>query len=293
MNKYIIKSVSDLLVVINEIILNERDDLWFRGQPSACFELEPNLLRGKREILPENSEEELWKKYTKEIHYEIPSFKKTLNEFKRKAHGFVEKIPENDFQWMFLMQHYGAPTRLLDWSTNILIALYFAIPSIDHSKSYALDEEECEANKLEFMNSGYCKGGSAIYVINPAKVNSISSNVDEIIDVNSFPEKWDHYIHPNESPNTHFPICISAPHIDKRIRSQSGMFTLHGSRAEPLDWYTALSKTMFKIYIPKNCWISIKQELKNMGVTTSFVFPDLEGIAKEIKETVFQDYHKN
>jgi len=52
-----------------------------------------------------------------------------LSKFKSLATPYVESLPngvESYWSWLFQMQHYGVPTRLLDWSRDALVALYFA-----------------------------------------------------------------------------------------------------------------------------------------------------------------------
>ena len=52
-----------------------------------------------------------------------------LRRFKRQCHHYVVDVPEdgNVLEWLALMRHYGAPTRLLDWTYSFYVALYFAL----------------------------------------------------------------------------------------------------------------------------------------------------------------------
>ena len=95
---------------IEEQRSGERNVL-FRGHTNCSWLLEPKIARLKlrnRFRLP-GAESEL------------------LRDFKRQALQYLARDLQNDWDWLALAQHHGLPTRLLDWTTNALVALWFAV----------------------------------------------------------------------------------------------------------------------------------------------------------------------
>jgi len=218
-----------------------RVDPWFRGLEDASYELRPGVYRYKSA-----DEDEL------------------RSDFKRRAWSMlIETRPSNDWEWYFLMQHYGVPTRLLDWTDGALLALYFAVRSSKSDRNvavWALDPWWLNKNvlgKAEIMQTWE---------------KDVQDYLPQVYDVRSR----------KRLPG--LPIAIEPVHLWRRISAQRSCFTIHGSDRDGLVNAAALGgkRHLVKVVIPRKRVPRVKRELATCGISETTVFPDLEGLSREL-----------
>lgn len=243
--------------------------LWYRGSGKYDYKLEPSLFR--------HSE--------KDIIELLKLEKKLMTRFHQRGYPFVQKPFPDNWERLFFMQHYGLPTRLLDWSESPYIALYFALDS---------------AKKKD---NGDYEGDAAVWVLNPTKWNEFlyprpGQNRDILTSLDI--EQLERYA-PPDKPESHSllapPVAIYGTHNSQRIVSQRGVFIMFGSSTLPMEEqyenYIGLdarsaaanfpSSLLLKVRVPVGKIDDLKKELRATGITHSVIYPDLEGLAKETR----------
>lgn len=270
---YFLESFYDYFEILKDITASEDDKiLWYRGQFDEAWHLEPNLFRYSKETANYLGQE--IDPMTPSFHFSsgyqvsFPNFVNELENFKKlvcdKFKGRVY-LPKNEFEWLFLGQHYGLLTPLVDFTTDPLVALYFCTDGNRPNDKY----QDMSACLSMFEQDGYSDDCAAVFVMLPEEINKYSyykENIEGIqIDI-SKPVYIDDYTSGTfdgyvTRENVCFtPLCIVAPKIDYRLIRQSGNFLCYGENCQSIDYMSGYKHALYKIYIP----YCIFQDLKNM-----------------------------
>lgn len=242
------------------------DGFWFRGHRRADFALKPGLYRNMRPIRDArgNPVGPDFVGHSSGTEYAYPNFAAMLVEFKRLATPHLQSMnraPVDEFEWIFLMQHYGVKTRLLDWTTDPLIALFFAV------------------QPHEGGDRKWPPGDAEVHLLDPVGINLAAQDHPAVITLSE--AQWGRYIDPREFV-AQFPICVAPAHIDPRIIAQSSMFTLHGADLRALDDFQPYRSSLRQLTIAADRVDDIRRDLELLGYDRARVFPELSTIADRV-----------
>jgi FRG domain len=240
-----VNSIPDLIAALERDQKNYQGAIWFRGQASEKWALLPGYLR----LLSAPSESTL------------------LKRFKQSAAMLLDRDPKDTFDWLFLMQHYGLPTRLLDWSESPLVALYFAVE--EHEKHQELD--------------------AALWCLRPSELNK-KANIEDDHEEFFIPSFDDQELGnysleslANGPKRTRLlPIATIATRNNARIQAQLGVFTIHHLDEVPIE-SIGDSSHVIKYVIPRGQRKFILDQLRLLGFSKFTMFPELSSIGDNIK----------
>lgn len=225
-------------------------ELWYRGHGSNSYKLEPFIHRDR----------------AAEHRAEIEGMEKSVYDELLRRSPLFDTYKRDQWDLLFLMQHYRAPTRLLDWTASPLIALFFA------------------------LMSGSKAQDAIVWCLDPSAWNGIIlADIKEPARIFTTDESIVKQYHPtfDEKSSRSEPLAIQGIMNNPRINAQKGRFIIFGSEPKPLEVYAQQFKirnnVLHPLVIDKNAKPKILADLESYGVTYSTIFPDLEGLAIEIR----------
>lgn len=198
----------------------------------------------------------------------------SLEVFKSKYHIYSgnEHRPTSKLSWLSIMQHYGVPTRLIDFTTSPYIALYFALEtyaplSKEDLAIYAIDYSALMQASIDYIrmkDSNFNETRSTI----ECKKDHI---FEDIVDRNSYGIAW-----------------VTEPiELNARIDRQSGTFLISGNLEMAIE--TILNQPLYnnvkmkKIIIPSQVYEGVYVALRKMSINSKSIYGDLSGLAKAIR----------
>ena len=232
---------------------------WFRGQPNTDWPLTPGILR----TLPKRSKRAVREDLREELVLR--------QEFERRGRQLSTEQPQNCWEWYFLMQHYGVPTRLLDWTDGALIALYFAV-------------------RPRSKEEGATRADSAVWVIDPWYLNAARRGISYE------PRVEEGVLSPAQVPREYFPlteedlcgmpsdpIAVHPPQMARRLAVQRSRFILFGADPTGIETVMGGDRRFHKIIMRQYSLRSMFWDLQTCGISQSTLFPDLEGLGSELR----------
>lgn len=189
------------------------------------------------------------------------------------------------------MQHYSLPTRLLDISSNPLIALYFACKSSENTDGEVIFFR-VQKDDIKYYDSDTASCLANLAKLSKVEQNEINTKLDKI-KFNDTPviEKLVHFIKEEkpffkaeiEPSDLKKIICVKSKKSNERIASQSGAFLLFGIDSS-LNEEGTESIQINRVVIKKEDKSKILIELDLLNVNESSVFPYIENSAKYIAQ---------
>ena len=274
----------------------------YRGHTEAKWGLKTSLDR----FFENNKINDTYKK--------IRAEKNLTREFKRRYNQYSQYVPEisNDIEWLSLMQHYGAPTRLLDFTYSIFIGAYFALEEayLSNDRNHRLENDVEDKCAIWAINSKWAKDVTIeelkMQNYNEKKIESFEkflTNDPKLLqkdylekESNEKKGRENEAIHPFDAcreiifnnPKIPFVCPVNTIILNERLTSQKGLFMCPSLLDKSFEYNLSQlknhddEKNVIKIMIPKKERLEFLAFLFDMNISRTTLFPDLEGFAKTL-----------
>ncbi len=230
--------------------IDGRDGWAFRGQIDAGWPLLSSL---SRRLRASGAEAGTWREREE----------RAIRIFRRKAHIYLpdRSVLQDALRCLAMMQHHGAPTRLLDFTKSPFVAAFFALER--------------------------ATGPCAVYALDTPRLWSAAPRFDPRLTRDAIDPQvagnFERYFAPGAYPL----VWVGEPsEMDRRLVAQSGLLVMPGTLGQPLegllDAYDDREPLIEKVVIDGALRAEAMHQLYRMNITQATLFPDLEGLARSI-----------
>ena len=298
-----IRSVSQYLEIIRQLDRAYAKDgglnnpvsskFLYRGMAHVSWLLQPGIFRNIGE------QYEGWDENTRK-YLTFSTELRILQHFRQEAAAYVnQNRDESDIWWVELAQHYGVPTRFLDWSENPLVALYFACENNSQKEEAVV----WMLNRLNYNRHIKALDPAYAFVDNETARREAIASLIGLTEC----EGGACRISPLRLPFLYSPYLF-----DGRMSAQSSWFMVWGNDTRPFQQMIdrknymklpgedcapcdgdASDDFLYRFVIPVCAKQQIVRELNMLGVNGKTLFPGLDGVGKHIERIYRFDYQKN
>ncbi|HDS2392640.1 MULTISPECIES: FRG domain-containing protein [Klebsiella pneumoniae complex] len=259
-----IKKVSQFLDELEKISLPSSSMFYFRGHSSYLYKMEPGIYR-KPDLI--NNEDVIYN----ELLVRCPG------DFAHTA---------STFEILVKMQHYSLPTRLLDITTNPLIALYFAC------SSYKTDSYDGEVKILNIPTDEvkYFDSDAVTVISNIAKQKRTFSTAcldtenDKLIHfMDDIKREKSYFVNRIKKATLTSVVCVKPKLNNARIIRQDGAFLIFGMKSDKSKPAAIPSKYQLengtRFFIDKKSKESILAQLEKIGINEATIYPEIDKVS--------------
>lgn len=226
------QSIEEFLAVVKcHWSLENRRKTYFRGHADRTWELKPSCARSPHDI---HDDEQVFKYWVGRAAQHLQ-----LSEFQARR----------PLEVLSIAQHHGLPTRLLDWSFNPLVALFFA----------------CKENTETDGSVWIFRRANLVTIQTTEGIKSHNSYV--LIDEKKYEM-----------------IELLSSQTSSRMAAQAGLFTVHFNPRKSFKEHLREGDVLIEVVVPKEHKTKLLVDLELCGISSATLFPDLDGISSNIKE---------